>query len=88
LSADLLYGSGLRSGFANTDHVPAYATVNVAAFRPFYLGQTLGVFTGRLSIINLFDRTYQIRNGSGVGVLASQYGQPFSVYATVSKAFK
>ena len=26
--ADLIYGSGLRSGFANTDHVPSYAQVN------------------------------------------------------------
>jgi len=91
-TANLLYGSGLRTdsaeGVPNGDHVAAYTTVNIAAFRPFNLGQTLGEFTGRLSIINLFDRTYQIRNGSGVGVLASQYGQPFSVYATISKAFK
>jgi outer membrane receptor protein involved in Fe transport len=75
-------------GVPNGDHVPGYATVNVAAFRPFNLGQTLGEFTGRLSIINLFDRTYQIRNGNGVGVQASQFGQPLSVYATVSKAFR
>jgi outer membrane receptor protein involved in Fe transport len=91
-TANLLYGSGLRTtgadGVPNGDHVPGYATVNVAAFRPFNLGQTLGEFTGRLSIINLFDRTYQIRNGNGVGVQASQFGQPFSVYATVSKAFR
>jgi len=91
-TGDLLFGSGLRAtgsdGIPNGDHVPGYATVNVAAFRPFYLGDKLGEFTGRLSIINLFNRSYQIRNGSGVGVLAAQYGQPLSVYATVSKAFK
>ncbi|HTO43582.1 MAG TPA: TonB-dependent receptor [Burkholderiales bacterium] len=91
-TGNLLYGSGLRTdspeGVPNGAHVPGYVTVNVAAFRPFSLGQTLGEFTGRLSIVNLFNKSYQIRNGSGVGVLASQYGQPFSVYATVSKAFR
>jgi len=87
-TGDLLFGSGLRSGFANTEHVPAYTTVNVAAFRPISLGSTLGEFTGRLSIINLFNKSYQIRNGTGIGVLASQYGQPLSVYATLSKAFR
>src|SRR6476659_2606296 len=29
LSIELIYGSGLRSGFANTDHVPAYSQVNL-----------------------------------------------------------
>ena len=29
----------------------------------------------RLDVINLFDNTYQIRNGTGVGVGAPQYGQ-------------
>src|SRR5262249_53166362 len=28
VSASMIYGSGLRAGFANTDHVPAYTQVN------------------------------------------------------------
>ena len=30
-STDMIYGSGLRSGFANTDHVPAYTQVNLGS---------------------------------------------------------
>ena len=35
LTADMIYGSGLRSGFANTDHVPGYTQFNVAASHEF-----------------------------------------------------
>jgi hypothetical protein len=34
-SADLIYGSGLRAGFANTDHMPPYAQVNTGISREF-----------------------------------------------------
>jgi hypothetical protein len=30
----------------------------------------------RFDAINFFDNQYQIRNGQGVGVFASQFGQP------------
>ena len=32
-SADAIYGSGLRNGFANTGHLPGYTQVNVGASR-------------------------------------------------------
>ena len=35
VSADLIYGSGLRSGFANTDHVAPYTQVNLGLSREF-----------------------------------------------------
>ena len=35
VSADLIYGSGLRSGFANTDHVSPYTQVNLGLSREF-----------------------------------------------------
>ena len=31
-SASMIYGSGLRSGFANTDHLPSYTQVNLGRF--------------------------------------------------------
>ena len=31
----MIYGSGLRSGFANTDHVPGYTQFNVGASHEF-----------------------------------------------------
>lgn len=85
-SADALFGSGLRRNFANTDHLPAYTTVNVSAAHTF--DQTLiGKITGRLSVINLFDRVYEIRDGSGIGVGAPQFGQRRSVYLGLNKYF-
>ena len=37
LSADMIYGSGLRDGDANISTVPSYAQVNVGITREFLL---------------------------------------------------
>jgi outer membrane receptor protein involved in Fe transport len=87
LSADALYGSGLRNGFANTEHLPSYTTVNVAAAKTFDLGQGFGKLDTRVAVVNLFDRTYQLRDGSGIGVGAPQFGMRRTLYVTVSKPF-
>ncbi|CAM4009839.1 TonB-dependent receptor [Roseateles saccharophilus] len=86
-SADLLFGSGLRRGFSNTEHLPGYASVNASLARTFDLGRGLGKFDTRLAVMNLFDRAYQLRDGSGIGVGAPQFGLRRSVYLTVSKPF-
>ena len=39
----------------------------------------------RLDILNIFDRQYQIRDGSGIGVGAPQWGQRRGVFVGVSK---
>ncbi len=83
---DAIYGSGLRSGFANEQHLPAYTQVNASAKRTFRLGD-LGKFTGRLTVINLFDTRYELRDGSGVGVGAPQYGPRRGFYLGLSKKF-
>ncbi|MES2405711.1 MAG: TonB-dependent receptor [Pseudomonadota bacterium] len=85
-SADAIYGSGLRNGFANTGHLPAYVQVNVAAAHTFNTAQ-LGKLEGRVSILNLFDQSYQIRDGSGIGVGAPQYGPRRAVYFSLDKFF-
>jgi outer membrane receptor protein involved in Fe transport len=41
----------------------------------------------RLDVINLFDKEYQIRNGTGVGVGAPQFGPRRGVFAGVTKEF-
>ncbi len=87
LSADLLYGSGLRSGFVNSDHLPAYTTVNMALAKSFDAGSVLGKLDTRVSVQNLFDNMYQLRDGSGIGVGAPQWGQRRTVYLSVSKPF-
>jgi len=83
-SADLIYGSGLRSGDFNTDHVAPYATVNVGASREFDVPD-LGKITARVAVVNLFDTSYLIRDGSGVGVFAPQYGERRGYFVGLSK---
>ncbi len=78
-SIDGIYGSGLRDGFANTGHLPGYLQANLGVTRSFDL-PGLGQVEGRLSIINLFDKIYEIRNGTGIGVFAPQYGPRRAAY--------
>jgi outer membrane receptor protein involved in Fe transport len=41
----------------------------------------------RADVINLFDKTYEIRDGSGVGVGAPQFGPRRGFFVGVSKSF-
>ena len=77
---DGLYQSGLREGFANTRNLPYYIQVNVGATREFTVPK-VGDLQARISVLNLFDRTYQIRGGSGIGVFAPQFGPRRALYA-------
>jgi outer membrane receptor protein involved in Fe transport len=83
---DMLYGSGLRDGFANTSQLPSYVTFNTGIEHEFKLAG-MGVFKVRFDIVNLFDKVYEIRDGSGIGVFAPQYGQRRGFYAGVSYDF-
>ncbi|HTI72665.1 MAG TPA: TonB-dependent receptor [Candidatus Limnocylindria bacterium] len=83
--ADGLYGSGLRYGFANTGRLPSYFTVNMGAQHDFSVGS--GELSARVDLINLLDRVYELRDGSGIGVGAPQYGARFGVYGSVRYAF-
>jgi outer membrane receptor protein involved in Fe transport len=85
-SADFLYGSGLHRGFANTKTVPAYGTVNTSLQRSFQLPQ-IGTFKVRFDVVNLFDKIYELRDGSGIGVGAPQFGQRRGFYGTVAYDF-
>jgi outer membrane receptor protein involved in Fe transport len=83
-SADMIYGSGLRSGDFNTDHVAPYAQVNVGASREFLVPE-LGKVTARFAVVNVFDAIYLIRDGSGIGVFAPQYGPRRGYFVALSK---
>ncbi|MBS0316332.1 MAG: TonB-dependent receptor [Proteobacteria bacterium] len=85
-TADALFGSGLRSGFANTDQLPAYVQVNVGANRRFRT-ESLGTIEARIAIVNLFDRVYELRDGSGIGVGAPQFGPRRGIYVGLAKLF-
>ncbi len=85
LGADALFGSGLRSGFANSAHLPGYTQVNASPAQAFDFGGAFGKIEGRLSVLNVFDSVYQLRDGIGVG--APQFGPRRAVYASVTKSF-
>ncbi|HEY2230912.1 MAG TPA: TonB-dependent receptor [Xanthobacteraceae bacterium] len=73
LSANMIFGSGLRQGDANIDHLPAYTQVNAGVSHEF-VGLTTMPFTLRFDVVNVFDTVYQIRSGTGLGVFAPQFG--------------
>jgi hypothetical protein len=86
LGADFLYGSGLRADFANTAHLPDYYQLNLSANRDFDLPQ-LGKVNVRLALINATDQVYEIRDGSGIGVGAPQFGPRRGAYVGFTKYF-
>jgi hypothetical protein len=100
ISADFLYGSGLRAdlplpagettpyggtGIPNGLSLPYYTQVNLGLTHVFHPAGT-GPLTARFDVINVFDEDYQIRNGTGVGVGAPQYGPRRGVFAGLSLA--
>jgi outer membrane receptor protein involved in Fe transport len=92
--ADDIYGSGLcKDGvdangnvIPNGAHVPAYDTINIGLEQSFKTWGKEKVKV-RVDVVNLLDAIYLIRDGSGVGVNAPQYGQRRSIYGSLSYAF-
>jgi outer membrane receptor protein involved in Fe transport len=88
LYTDAIYGSGLRTSVntPNDSSVPAYCSVNLGAAQSFKLprDQTL---VARLDVVNLTDNIYQLRNGTGVGVNAAQYGERLGFFGSLSLTF-
>lgn len=85
-TASALFGSGLRNGFANTEHLPAYWQVNLGAAHDFDM-PAVGKLKTRLSVLNLFDRSYELRDGTGIGVGAPQFAPRRTFLVSVSKPF-
>jgi outer membrane receptor for ferrienterochelin and colicins len=99
-SADFLFGSGLRASLPlppgqttpyggtdipNGDHLPSYTQVNTGLTHLFSIPGA-GTLTARLDVINIFDKVYEIRNGTGVGVGAPQFGPRRGVFFGLSKS--
>jgi outer membrane receptor protein involved in Fe transport len=84
-SASMIYGSGLRAGFANTDTVPSYTQVNLGVSHDFLLAGSNKPTTVRFDVVNLFDTIYEIRDGSGIGVFAPQFGPRRGFFVGVSQ---
>jgi TonB dependent receptor/Carboxypeptidase regulatory-like domain len=86
LSADALWGSGYRFGFANQETQHPYLQVNVALGHKLPI-PGLGNIEGRLCVLNLFDHIYLIRQGSGIGVFSPQYGPRRALYFSATLPF-
>jgi outer membrane receptor protein involved in Fe transport len=84
VSADMVYGSGLRTGDANIRTESPYAQFNTSIAHEFAMpdGKPLTV---RFDVVNLLDTVYQIRSGTGIGVFAPQYGPRRGFYLGISK---
>ena len=83
---DALYGSGLRAGFANTGVLPAYHPVNLGVERTWPLAHKRQ-FRLRVDLTNMFDEVYELRDGSGIGVGAAQYGARRGIYGGMNLSF-
>ena len=86
LKGDLIFASGLRNGFANTTSLPSYTVFNLGASQKLKM-PSFGDAEVRLVINNLFDRIYEIRDGTGIGVFAPQYGPRRGLFIGLSKSF-
>ncbi len=78
-TGDGLFSSGLRAGFANETQLPKVWQFNLSAARDFVIPR-LGMFTNRIVLLNIFDRTNLIRPANGIGVFQAAYGPRITVY--------
>jgi hypothetical protein len=88
-SADMLVQSGLRASTATIPNgvaLPTYATANLSIVQKLNLGVGRGTEI-RLDLLNVGNASYQIRNGTGVGVGAPQYGMRRTLLAGLTQRF-
>ena len=87
-SLDFLAASGLRRTVVhpNDSTVRPYQVANVSISRKFNW-PAFGPLEARLDVKNLWDERYQIRDGSGLGVFAPQWGLRNGVFAGIRKEF-
>ncbi|MBO9581865.1 MAG: TonB-dependent receptor [Sphingobium sp.] len=91
-NVDFLYGDGLRAGdpagiVPNGGKLPSYFTANFGIVQNIDGPGVLKGLSIRFDVINVFDEVYLLRNGSGVGVGAPQYGARRGFFAGLRKAF-
>ena len=64
----------------------SYETFNLSLQRQIKITEKTSV-TVRLDVVNLLDTIYELRDGSGIGVRAPQFGQRRGFYGTVAYSF-
>lgn len=88
VSADVLFGTGLRTSFVtpNDTALPNYATLNLSITQKLPVSVSKGTQV-RFDAINVTDSVYQLRDGTGVGVGAPQYGMRRAFLVTLAQKF-
>jgi outer membrane receptor protein involved in Fe transport len=88
VSADFIYGNGLRKTVVtpNDQALPGYAVINLSAAQKVPIKGTRGA-TVRLDVLNLLDTSYQLRDGTGVGVGAPQFGLRRTFLVSLTQKF-
>ncbi|MEO7050205.1 MAG: TonB-dependent receptor [Rhodanobacter sp.] len=88
IGADYIFGSGLRKDgtVPNGAHLPAYFQLNLNVAHDFSFART-GKLHAQLALLNVLDRSYELRDGTGIGVGAPQFGPRRGAYLSVQKDF-
>ncbi len=88
IGADYLFGSGMRKDgtVPNGASLPAYFQMNLNLSHDFTFSAT-GPLHVQLAVINVLDRGYELRDGSGIGVGAPQFAPRRGVYLGLQKDF-
>lgn len=88
IGANYLFGSGLRRDgiVPNGDTMPAYFQLNLSVAHDFNL-TSVGATHAQFALVNALDRTYQLRDGSGIGVGAPQFGPRRGVFLSLQQDF-
>jgi len=69
----------------NCAKLPSYYQVNLGLSHEFANGWNGLPYTVRFDVVNVTDNIYQIRNGSGIGVFASQFGPRRGYYMGITQ---
>jgi outer membrane cobalamin receptor len=87
-SADLVVGSGLRADgeVPNGRALPGYYVINLSGVETLKAVWLRGT-EFRVDLLNLLDRKYEIRDGTGVGVGAPQFGLRRTILFGVTQKF-
>ncbi|HEY7040069.1 MAG TPA: hypothetical protein VID28_14510, partial [Methylomirabilota bacterium] len=88
VSLDLIVGSGLRRTVRNPNDSsnPPYQQLDFGISHRFEL-PAFGKMEARFDVINLLGQDYVLRNGTGVGIFATQFGPPRGFFGGLKKEF-
>jgi TonB dependent receptor/Carboxypeptidase regulatory-like domain len=88
VSLDLLVGSGLRRTVRHPNDAtnPPYQQLDFGITHRFTL-PAVGNLEARFDVINVLGQNYVLRDGTGVGIFAKQFGAPRGLFGGVKKEF-